>query len=40
LGLVSFALAGTMGGVEKTGSGLNCTDFGIFGIFKFFPLFG
>jgi hypothetical protein len=21
------------------GSGLNCTDIGIFGIFKFFPLF-
>jgi hypothetical protein len=27
------ALRGTTGGVEKSGSGLNCTDFGIFGIF-------
>jgi len=24
---------GTTDGVEKSGSGLNCTDFGIFGIF-------
>jgi hypothetical protein len=33
-------LRGATGGVEKPDSGLDCTDFGIFGNFKIFHPFG
>ena len=37
--VVEDGVAPARGGIEKSGSRLNCTDFGFFGIFKLFPTF-